>query len=64
MGAQLTELMWILLYLFLTLAGGALVAVLAILVIILIAALGTWLALKIMSFRSGATSLAEQKGFW
>jgi hypothetical protein len=51
MGAQLTELMWILLYLFLTLAGGALVAVLAILVIILIAALGTWLALQIMSFR-------------
>jgi hypothetical protein len=51
MGAQLTELMWILLYLFLTLTGGALVAVLAILMIILIAALGTWLALKIMSFR-------------
>jgi hypothetical protein len=51
MGSEVTELMWILLYLLLTLAGGVLVAVLAILLIILIGALGAWLAIQISSLK-------------
>jgi hypothetical protein len=45
MASQMTELMKIVLYLLLTLGGGVLVAVLCILLIILIGALGAWLAI-------------------
>jgi hypothetical protein len=59
MGSEVTELMWILFYLLLTLAGGALVAVLTILLIILIAALGTWLALQITSLKKRSNQFGQ-----
>jgi hypothetical protein len=50
MASELTELVAIFLYLLLALVGGAMVAVLAILSIILIGALVAWLAIQISSF--------------
>ena len=51
MASELTELMQILFYLLLTFVGGAMVAVLAILLIMLTAALVAWLAIQISSFK-------------
>jgi hypothetical protein len=51
MASEVTELMQIVLYLLLTLVGGAVVAVLSILLIILIATLSVWLAMQISSFK-------------
>ena len=51
MTPEATELVRILFYLLLTLAGGAMVAVLAIFLIILMITLGVWLALQITSFK-------------
>jgi hypothetical protein len=50
MASELTELMEIFLYLLLTLFGGVMIAVLAILLIILIGAIVAWLAIQISSF--------------
>jgi hypothetical protein len=63
MGSEVTELMWILFYLLLTLAGGALVAVLTILLIILIAALETWLALQITSLKKRSNQFGQAQRF-
>jgi len=51
MASEVTEVLKISLYLLLTLVGGAMVAVLAILFIILMGALGAWLAMQISSFK-------------
>jgi hypothetical protein len=50
MASELTELMEIVLYLLLTLFGGVMVAVLAILLIILVGAFVAWLVIQISSF--------------
>jgi hypothetical protein len=47
MAAEFTELMGILVYLLLSLGGGAMVAVFAICLIILIAALSVWVATQV-----------------
>ena len=53
MASEMTELMKIVLYALLTLGGGRLVAVLSILLIILIGAVGAWLVLHAASFKGG-----------
>jgi hypothetical protein len=57
MASEMTELMKIVLYLLLTLGGGVLVAVLSILLIILIGALGAWLVLHAAPSKGGSLRL-------
>lgn len=57
MPSELTELMTIVVYLLLTLGGGVLVALVCILTIILIGAVGAWLVLYVASSKSGRIRL-------
>ena len=60
MAAEFTELMGIFLYLLLALGGGAMVAVFAILLIILVAALSVWVATQV-SVRKWSSQLDKEK---
>ena len=54
MPAEIAELTKIVVYLLLTLGAGLMVAVLSILLIILLGALGAWLVISIEGFHKGA----------
>ena len=58
MSSEMTELMKIVLYLLLSLGGGVLVAILSILLIILIGAVGAWLVHKLLRPGSGQIRLS------
>jgi hypothetical protein len=57
MASEMTELMKIVLYLLLTLGAGLMVAVLSILLIILLGALGAWLVLHAAPSKGGSLRL-------
>jgi hypothetical protein len=62
MASEIAEFVEILFYLLLTIFGGVMLATLAILLIMLIAALGAWLALQIAALKrqsGGAGSTAR-----
>jgi hypothetical protein len=58
MSSEMTELMKIVLYLVLSLGGGLLVAILSILLIILIGAVGAWLVHTLLGPGSGQIRLS------
>lgn len=58
MSSEMTELMKIVLYLVLSLGGGVLVAILSILLIILIGAVGAWLVHTLLRSGSGQIRLS------
>lgn len=58
MSSEMTELMKIVLYLLLSLGGGVLVAILSIVLIILIGAVGAWLFLTLLRQGRGQIRLS------
>jgi hypothetical protein len=62
MGAEMTELMKIVLYLLLSLGGGVLVAILSILLLILIGVVGAWLVYTLLHPGAAKSDCDKQKG--
>ena len=62
MSSEMTELMKIVLYLVLSLGGGVLVAILSILLIILIGAVGAWLVHTLFRSQAAKSDCHKQQG--